>query len=224
MRSERARGGLAALVAVTLLLVGGARLFADSNPAIRLIWALLIRAGDGSAKTVDCSRDVVRLKSNDRIRIFLRPQTACYFYLYLHDAQKNLFLLFPDQLSLWDKPADVEKSYTLPGSDRWFHLDERSGTEVIYLILSNRRLRALEAMTGRDWEKGVGRSGLHSIPYSYDVLEEIRRIIAACVSANVVEKPVPVAGDFRGLQDEGELDGISVEARGVYVRTIRIEH
>ncbi len=222
MRFDAHRELIAALTA--LLLVGGARLFADSGPEIRLTWALLLRANDGSAKTLDCSADVIRLKSGDRIRIFLRPQSACFFYLYLHDSQKKLFLLFPDQFSYWRSPASVDRSFLLPDNDRWYHLDQNGGTEVIYLILSDKRLEALEAATTRDREGGTQQGGLHGIPRPFDVLEEIRRIIAAGAAAKVVEKPVPVAGDFRGLKDEGELDGISVEARGVYVRTIRLEH
>ena len=57
------------------------------------------------------------------------------------------------------------------------------------------------------------------------MLDEIRRIIKErSYLADAVEKPVSVAGNFRGIGEEVAHNGQDVVANGVYVRTIRLEH
>ncbi len=207
------------------LLAVGQPVFAETGSTIQFSWAFLVRGGDGSTKAMDYSASVVHLESGDRIKILLKPQNDCSFYLYLHDAQKNLFLLFPDTPSFWDTPRRIDRSYALPSGDGWFRLDAGSGIETFYLILSDHRLRALETKTAVELQKNPSRGILRSIVRPFEVLEEIRRIIVdSSALAEAAEKPAAVAGDFRGIQEDTGLNGIAVETQGVYVRTIRLEH
>ncbi len=79
----------------------GRPLYCDTGSTIRFSWAFLVRGSDGSPKAIDYSRNPIGLESGDRIRIWLKPRSECFFYLYLSDAQENLFLLFPDRLPFW---------------------------------------------------------------------------------------------------------------------------
>ena len=53
----------------------------------------------------------------------------------------------------------------------------------------------------------------------------IKRLIKeSSYLSEAAEKPVAVAGDFRGIREEKDLNGVYVEAAKVYVKTIRLAH
>ncbi len=168
---------------------------------------------------------VVRLASGDRIRIIMRPASPCFFYVVLHDAQKNLSVLFPEMSRFRGTPLPADATFSLPDGERWYRLDENGGTEIFYLIASDHRLNELEAsvaayrMVAPDL--GDDRRGARK----QVVLEEIRRLIVETSPlAEAAPKPLAVAGSFRGITAEAGFQGISIEARSVYVRTIRLRH
>ena len=78
----------------------------EEPPVIRFSWALTVQDASHAGKAVDYKRSVLDLRSGDRFRITLRPETPCCFYLFLYDSQHRLFLLFPESLG-FDK-ARVE--------------------------------------------------------------------------------------------------------------------
>ena len=220
----RAAHRLGALCAAALLFGLAVRLPAQDHGAVRLTWAILQRGSDGMARPIDCTPEVIHLKAGDRIRIWMKPVTDGWFYLYLHDAQKRLTQLFPADLRQAGVPARAGAGGFVPGSDMWFRLDGKPGTEVLYLILSDRRLDALEAATIAGGEARRA-TGSRPLDRPSEALEEIGRLIVASSSlVRPAEKPVPVAGDFRGLEVESGVEGILIEARGLYVRTFRLEH
>jgi hypothetical protein len=125
-----------------------------------------------------------------------------------------------------NQSAEFAQTYELPGLNSWFYLDERGGTEVFYLIVSKKPLQELETSTGRYLEgRAAARKILRAIPSKHDVLDEIRRIIKeSSFLSDDAEKPIAVAGDFRGIREEHELNGVRIEAVEIYVRTIRLQH
>jgi len=217
-----------ALILLFLVLSGPApdAFAADREDSIRFSWALIYENHQGNFEPIDYRADTVRLQSGDRFKIFLQPQSECYIYLLLHDSQKNLFLLFPEDFELFEGNTRLVRTYELPGANSWFYLDDNSGTELFYLVVSNRRLDQLERKVGgfltgsstsrRDRQAGSGK---------YAVLDEVKRLIKEnSYLSDAAEKPVAVAGNFRGIREEDELNGIRIEAAGIYVETIRIQH
>jgi hypothetical protein len=185
------------LIVMLLILatVSGQAVFADQDSSILFSWAFVYQGKDQITRPIDYSKSVVRLESGDRLKIYLKPLNTCHFYLYLHDSQKNLYLLFPEDFTGFNNNLQITRKYDLPGGNSWFYLDEDGGIEVFYLIASEHRLQNLEESTKRYWE---GRA--------------------------TVEKPIAVAGDFRGIKEEDELNGVSIEASDIYVKTIRLAH
>jgi hypothetical protein len=214
------RTGLAALL---LLVLSIPLLFADAAPSIRFTWALACRDRNQQARTIDYSESIVHLNSGDRIKLYLRPLSPCYFYVYLYDSQKRLRLLFPEEAGS-GQIGQVGKNLSLPPGQDWFYLDEHGGIELFYLIASDHRLPRLEGLTEKYSAGKAGRSGLH--PSSkHKVLGEIKRIIKQSSKlAEAAQQPIPVAGDLRGITEESEVPGIGVEANNIYVKTIRLEH
>ncbi len=213
-----------ALLAGLLL---GAVCFAGSDdavPVLRFAWALVYRSSSDGAQAIDYSGDIMRMSSGDRFRIHFQPLSRCYFYMYLHDSQKDLYLLGQAAFGLPEGP-EAERGLTLPSEDNWYVLDASGGVELLYLIVSDHRLRRLEALSNRGLSRKAHLAGHPRLARKHAVLEEIRRIILeSSALAEPAQKPVTVAGEFRGITEEGEYRGVEVAAPSVYVRTIRLEH
>ncbi len=134
-----------ALLAWLLL---GAVSFAATDDLLRFTWAVVYKSGGQDVQAIDYTSRVVHLAAGDRFRIHFQPRSPCFFYVYLRDAQKNLYLLGQ---SNFDPQGDrqVNRDLSLPEGDNWYHLDDSSGVELFYLIVSEQRLRRLEALTSR---------------------------------------------------------------------------
>ena len=163
------------------------------------------------------------MSSGDKIKFYFQPVNQCYLYLFLYDSQKELFLLFPRK---FDFEYQIGDSYILPNENSWYVLDDNSGVEVFHFIVSDRRLTKLETVTkrylteSRSYGKNNGKPSM-----KYGILDEIRRLIKEnSFLAGVAEKPVSIAGDFRGLFEEFDGSGKKIVATGVYAKTIRLQH
>jgi hypothetical protein len=210
-----------ALLAWLLL---GAVCFAGADGALRFTWALVYKSGSQGAQAIDYAARVVRLASGDRFRIHFQPRSRCFLYVYLHDAQKNLYLLGQRDFDPQENP-ETNRGFTLPEGENWYHLDDSGGAETFYLIASDQRLRRLEALTSRAQQRPGKPADLLRLARKRPVLDEIRKLIReASDLAEPVQMPVTVAGEFRGITEESEYQGIDVQAGSLYVRTIRLEH
>lgn len=213
------------VILLLLATVPGQTVYTDQDSSIIFSWAFVYQGKDEITKPIDYSKNVVRLESGDRLKIYLKPLNTCHFYLYLHDSQKNLYLLFPEDFTFFDTNLQITRKYDLPGENSWFYLDDSGGIEVFYLIVSEHRLRSLEESTKRYWEGRAKQRNFQNIAYKHEVLDEIKRIIKeSSYLSDTVEKPIAVAGDFRGIREEDELNGVSIEATDIYVKTIRLAH
>ena len=207
-----------------LLLLLAAAPFVRAATPLRFTWAFVYRCSDKETRAIDYDSRVVRLHNGDRLRIHLRPFSPCYFYLFLQDSRKDLYLLFPEDFSSGEEPL-VEYSRVLPGGDSWFRLDERGGVERFYLIVSGSRLKPLEEAAARCLKRQPGPGWQARLVPRHPVLDEIRRLIRqASGLAEAVQKPVAVAGEVRGIEEDCEVRGIEVETESLYVKTIRVEH
>jgi len=214
---------LAACLLLGAAAVGGAQTAPGIRLGCRLGWAVVHKHGEEPARPIDYDRRVVRLQSGDRIRIYLRPLASCYLYVYLHDSQKRLSLLFPQGALLPTQPCQAERTWSLPGGDSWYRLDEHGGVELFYLIVSETRLPALESATSELLRTDPASAQRGAVEHR--VLDEIKTLIRdGSRLAGAQEKPLAVAGDFRGIGEDGEFPGRVIEARGVYVRTFRLQH
>jgi hypothetical protein len=210
---------------LTLVTVWGKILFADEDSTILFSWAFVYQGSDEITKAIDYTKSIVRLESGDKIKIYFKPLNVCYIYLYLYDSQKDLFILFPENFNFWERHYQINKRYNLPEGNNWFYLDDNSGIEVFYLVVSEYRLQSLEATTSKYLEQNLKHRNYKNVTYKYGVLDEIKKMIKeSSYLTDVVEKPIAVAGDFRGIRDENECNGINVETKNIYVKTIRLEH
>ena len=216
------------LICLILVLSGPAReaFAADRDGSVRFSWALIYENEQGICEPIDYRSNVIRLQSGNKFKIHLKPHSACYIYLLLYDSQKDLFLVFPEDFEAFEGNTRLVRNYELPGVNSWFYLDNNSGTELFYLIASSRRLDQLEQRVVEYLkEHAASRRDRQGESGKYAVLDEVKRLIKeTSYLSDAAEKPVAVAGNFRGIREEHELNGIRVEAAEIYVETIRLQH
>jgi hypothetical protein len=205
------------------LLLGSASLAGTEEP-LRFTWAVVYQGSGQSVLAIDYSSRIVQLSSGDRVRIHFQPRSRCCLYVYLHDAQQHLYLLGQRGFEPPESP-EAGRGFTLPEGDNWYRLDTSGGVELFYLIVSDHRLRRLEALSSRSLARPVRYGSPPRLSRRRAVLEEIRTLIReSSALAEPVQKPVTVAGEFRGVTEQSDYQGIAVEGGSVYVRTIRLEH
>jgi hypothetical protein len=198
--------------------------YAGGNEALRFSWALIYQSGEGSVRAIDYSSRIVRLASGDRFRIRFQSHSRCFTYVFLHDAQERLYLLGQRSCEGPDS-WELSRGWTLPEGDSWYRLDDSSGVETLYLVVSAQPLHRLEALSIKALRRPAGQSGQPLLRRKRTVLEELRRLLReASGLAEPLQKPVTVAGEFRGITEEGEYQGVEVETEILYVRTIRLAH
>ncbi|MBN1837765.1 MAG: DUF4384 domain-containing protein [Spirochaetales bacterium] len=223
--SLSSKAARATLLTAVFLALAAPTLAGQEERVIRFSWALTVQNASHVNSAVDYNRNVLNLRSGDRFRITLRPETPCCFYVFLHDSQRRLFLLFPESLEFRQEEPPIGSGYSLPGSDSWYYLDQNRGVETFYLIASPGRLADLEAATRRYLQRREHPEGSVAAAAKHEVLDEIKRILNENSRlSGKAEKPLALAGDFRGVNGEEQVHGLAVATSRVYVKTIRLRH
>jgi hypothetical protein len=195
------------------------------SPEIRFSWAVVYQEEGGRAKPIDYGANIVQLQSGDRFRFYLRSNDPCVTYLFLFDAQRDLYLLFPRNLDSPQNDSSPNVLYILPENDSWYFLDDDGGIETFYLVVSRQEQDRLESATRQYLISKSDGDGPDDLDIKYAVLDEIRRIIQENSHlSGVAEKPVAIAGELRGVDEEHQVRGIRVETDRAYVKTIRLAH
>lgn len=80
------------------------------------------------------------LQSRDHFQVHLETSRPAYVYVLLFDSDGRASQLFPDPKI--EQPGFVEagRRIPIPNSDLWFWLDERPGTETVYVLASEEPL------------------------------------------------------------------------------------
>ena len=197
------------------------------DPSVHFVWAFGAMVGpDGNRRLITVDRDLI-LHSGDRIKFLVAPRKPCFVYLFHLDGPGALSLLYP---SRFDHAAVQQRGASLvPPDNRWYALDEATGTEKFYLVASREQLHRIESAYRK---------------YQTEVLEAERRALAAQIiqtikelrrkhlrNTGTVERPVHLGGNFRDIEETlrkrvPDLSTIAVviSAPAFYSRTFTIEH
>jgi len=194
---------------------------------IRLQWAFGALTGPEDDPALVSIEETAVLRSGDRMKIFFQPQTDCHLYLFYQSSQAELMVLLPERGSGSRTTAGTRMM--VPHGSDWFRLDEITGIETFYLLVSARPLENIEALCNNlsaasvaSEREAVGRQILSEIHR----LQKYRRTLTADA-----ERPIRLGGNFRGLTEQGqpELPDISkiameISAPDFYSRTFTIDH
>ena len=183
-------------------------------------WAFIYQKNNGDAEVLDLSKKVI-LFCGDRLKIFIEPIKNVFIYIYLYDSQNQLYVLFPESFKDFDKNYRSGESYFVPGGEDWFILDDTVGVETFYLLASDKRLTDLEKITMNYLNASKKKREM----LKANVLSEIKADKRSFSQfKTVAEKPVPIAGSVRGIDDNIEQYAYQVETQTFYGKTIRLEH
>jgi hypothetical protein len=199
----------------------------QAGDTIAFRWAFGAMVGpEQGRKFVPITGDTA-LRSGDQLKFMLELHKTCFVYLIYQSSQGDMSLLFPYQLNRFGSACELQTMYYIPRDDSWFELDDKSGTETIYLIASISRLIELEelfqkATSGTD----VNRSQAELIRTRIIALKKQHRTLTASA-----ERPVPIGGNVRGISKDTQTKApamgagaIEVSAKDFYCRTFTIEH
>ncbi len=96
-------------------------------------------------------QDGTVLYSGDQYKIIFTPAETCSIYLFQRDSSDALVQLFPMQSWGGDtlnnfNPVQAGTTYYIPQQDKSFMLDNRTGAERLYLLVSREPNLALEQL------------------------------------------------------------------------------
>ena len=86
------------------------------------------------------------LYSNDNIKLFFRTNEDCYVYVLLFGSSGEAQQLFPHPQVNLSNRAEAKRDYYVPPGENWFWLDEKTGTETIFVIASYQPLRDVDKL------------------------------------------------------------------------------
>jgi hypothetical protein len=204
-----------------MLLFPAFSLLAQELP-VAFNWAFVKRASNGSPQIIDFSEKVA-VSQGDLFKIIIQPARSSFVYLFLHDAQGDLDLLFPEKFEGFDTATYANMQASIPPGENWFTLDNAKGTERFYLFASATRLSGLEKLTlayqKADQSKGNVDEARQAV---LDEMGKLRKAHSLLTTA--AEKPVTIAGGTRGINAAAAKLATRIEAKDFYTKTFRLEH
>ena len=212
------------LLSIILFISG----FAEDIPgnSICFNWAFVYKNLEDEIQSLDFSKQVNYFESGTRLKIYLEPIQQAYIYLLLYDTNKDLFLLFPERENGLFSEYTQGASFYIPARTKWFYLKNTGGLEIFYLIVSATRCHKLEQVIEEylllKEKKSVSLSLLNNAKQV--ILDEIHAVKKEnSIFKGLIEKPVIIAGDYRG--ENNILEHVyRIQAENFYAKTIRVAY
>ncbi len=199
---------------------------AAASEGLRVRWVMAGMPADAASPQPIRISPETTLRTGDKIKMYLEAVNECFFYLFHHGPEGRLRLVYPDAL-----PAKMLASgtrLTVPRGDQWFELDENTGTETFYVLVSPAPLRSVETLYA-SYRQHTAENG-DAVARLIAVIERLRHKQRPLTSK--AERPVSIGGTFRGSPapeagtTERHLDLLAedIATANVFCRTYTIEH
>jgi hypothetical protein len=217
---------------LVLTTVSGTRMATLAGPPaekkdIFIHWAFGALIGpENNRKLIPIIKDTT-LKTGDQFKMMVELKSRCWVYLIYLGSNGEIQILFPGDIGQLNKSIQLSEKYYIPQGDLWFALDEQTGLETFYLLVSNNRLSGLEEFLKKyeslssDKKPDMARQIVNLIKK----IKRKRKTLAA-----TPERPVQIGGTVRGVRDKPtsmhDIATLAVEisATDFYSRTFTIEH
>ena len=197
-----------------------------ASDALEVRWVMAgIEKGADPSRPISISPETT-LRTGDKIKMYLKAVNQCFFYLFYHNPEGQLRLIYPDVLPSGELTSGTQ--LTVPQGDQWFELDEHTGTETFHVLVSPTPLRAIETLY-EDYRQHASENG-SSAARLLSAIERLR-IQQRPLTSNA-ERPLSIGGTIRGATDTGaetmgnRLDHLAedISSANVFCRTYTIEH
>jgi len=156
------------------------------------------------------------LQSRDHFQVHVETNRSSHIYVLLFDSEGSASQLFPDPKI--EQPGFVEagRKIAIPDRDLWFWLDERPGTETVYVVASEQPMTDIRGLLNKmDKASEVERKHL-----SGEIKQRIKiveRGVGGVAKGKTVSYPL---SDGRLVQKVTDV----VAGSGAVVRAISFEH
>ncbi len=200
----------------------------SQDPEVDFRWAFAaMSVQDGKNSMRPVTQDMT-LKSGDQLKMMVELQRRCFVYLFHHNQDDGLKLLFPYALQQFEGDYQPNRRYYVPRGEAWFRLDQNPGREVFYLIASSKRLGELEKAYLR-YDSAEATFKAETAKALLDQIRELRREHRELTSP--AERPVPIGGALRSVEKVEDPHRFDIAAfadevlsTGFVARTYTIEH
>lgn len=118
------------------------------------------------------------VRSDQRFKIRLQPNSDCYLYVLLYDSRGRASVLFPHRKIGVSNEARGGVSYDIPEGTKWYWFDSNPGMEVFYIVASYTPLGDLDAIVAR-----MERAGEQRVALARAARKEIDTVITRGMSA-----------------------------------------
>lgn len=194
---------------------------------IQIRWACVAMATKGNEPKMEkVSRRVV-LQPGDQLKMSLEFKNKSFAYVIYHNSRGEIRLLYPLRFYGPESEVQTGRPYYIPDGDAWMVMEDGTGEESIFLLVSTGRLVRLEELLGEYDGLDVSRRSQGA----RDILSEIQSLGRKSRDlASSAERPITMAGRVRGMRDP--LDSLQpdvaayaeeISAGTFYSRTITIE-
>ena len=197
------------------------------SQTLSFTYIFLSQSPDNAISTISPDQ-TTSLSQKDKLKIFLKPGPNTYIYLFLHDTEGGLSLLFPEKLSDLDCCYTFNKPYFYPQGDDWTGFDETNGTEQFILIVTCTRLKKLEQLTNIYleklsiyWRDPVKKGTEQALTKArHKVLDHIRKVrLEHSDFTTIKEELVIIAGEIRGNDIPDDIEAYKVTTENFYAKT-----
>jgi hypothetical protein len=201
----------------------------QTDYVFQFLWAFGALVGpDHDRRLISIDRDTI-LKTGDQLKMFLELKENYFAYVFYYSSQGKMYLLFPTN-NQFATDYVVDKKYYIPQGSLWFELDEYTGSEIFYLIVSAERLNKLESLY-LNYTTSTDAADLKE--FAQKILTEIKKTKGQYQKlTTAAERPLRLGGNLRGGINKAvkssypSITEIAVEisVTNFYGRTFTIDH
>ncbi len=208
-----------AVGAITLGMANGAAADAADND-IHIAWSFVAKTSSGDNPTLIPITKDTELKSGDQLQMMVELKKKCFVYLFYKSTGSDIHLLFPYAFGQFDADYGAPAKFFIPkDKTRMFTLNESTGLETFYLLVSEKRLSKLEDLFNDHSAIATLEEKDASVQ---KIVAEIRALRKRHKKFKTsAERPVTIGGSIRGDIEDYKVE---IEAKTFYGRSFTIDH
>jgi hypothetical protein len=201
---------------------------ANGREKVRLQWAFAaLKDGPRASRLVAVNREET-LSTGDEFKMLLELKETCYAYVIYQGPMQEIRLLFPYELSDFEKGIEESIPYYIPKDHGWFELDDQKGPMKFHLVVSDERLTKLEELFGK-YESARNEVKRNAARELLAELQDLQRLNTSLKAP--AERPAQIVGRTRGAGEPGSADehdirslAVEISAEKFFSRTFTIDH
>jgi S1-C subfamily serine protease len=115
-------------------------------------------AGKGSSgKVLIDEGEAGILHSGDSFQVTFKASQDAYIYVFIHDSKEEVSQLFPSPEIKLSNKVLKDNTYIIPSQDKWFWLDQKVGTETIYILATKIPIENTQDITSTLKTEGINK-------------------------------------------------------------------